>query len=65
MCVKNNNKETSITSYKKTAENVVVVRQIITGKNKIKKYISLTSNRLIKCNHSTRILFVSRGIYYY
>lgn len=43
MCVKNNNKETSITSYKKkTAENVVVVRQIITGKNKIKKYISLT-----------------------
>lgn len=42
MCVKTNNKETSITSYKKTAENVVVVRQIITGKNKIKKYISLT-----------------------
>lgn len=42
MCVKNNNKETSITSYKNTAENVVVVRQIITGKNKIKKYISLT-----------------------
>lgn len=41
MCVKNNNKETSITSYKKTAENVVVVRQIITGKNK-KNYISLT-----------------------